>query len=87
MGQNVSKNAPSVQEFDYPLVIRIETTMPDERPIHLSGNFNDWQLGSADLIREEQADGSVQFTIPAGRSIPVPLEYKFMKGDWSNSSP
>ena len=83
MGQNVSENAPTVQVFDYPLVIRIETTMPDDRPIHLSGNFNGWQLGSANLLREEQADGSVQFTIPAGRPVPVPLEYKFMKGDWS----
>lgn len=82
MENEIIPTSPTIKVVDYPIHIEVETPSVDARPIHLSGNFNDWQLGSVGLVREVLQDNKVRFTIPPGTPVQIPLEYKFMKGDW-----
>ncbi|MCR9014085.1 alpha/beta hydrolase [Aquiflexum gelatinilyticum] len=65
------------------LTILLSTDEDDDRPVYLSGNFNQWITQDRKYQMSKQAKGKYTFTFPADFSYPEELIYKFTKGDWS----
>ena len=55
----------------------------DERPIYLTGSFNNWDPRHSDYIMELQEDGRYLIEIP-DRYLKGKIEYKFTKGGWES---
>lgn len=64
---------------------RLTLTTPDDddRPVYISGNFNDWKTQDYKFLMLKIAKGKYEFEFPEGNDFPKELIYKFTKGDWS----
>lgn len=55
----------------------------DNRPVYLSGNFNDWHTQDKRFEMQRIGNGLYHYQFPANFNYPDELLYKFTKGDWS----
>lgn len=55
----------------------------DERPVYITGNFNNWDSRDGDFILEKLEADTYSIDIPA-HLLPDNIEYKFTKGGWEN---
>lgn len=65
------------------LTILLSTDQDDDRPVYLSGNFNQWITQDEKYLMQKTASGKYSFTFPPEFEYPSELIYKFTKGDWS----
>lgn len=65
------------------LNILLTTDEDDDRPVYLSGNFNQWHTQDLNYQMEKIENGLYHFKFPADFAYPDELLYKFTKGDWS----
>ncbi len=59
------------------------TPEDDERPVYISGNFNDWVTQDFRFSMRKVSEGKYEFVFPEGKEFEKELIYKFTKGDWS----
>ena len=55
----------------------------DERPVYITGNFNNWDSRDGDFMLEKLEADTYSIDIPA-HLLPDNIEYKFTKGGWEN---
>lgn len=65
------------------LHIILTTDENDNRPIYISGNFNNWRTQDKEFIMEKIGDNSYHYKFSYDFDYPLELLYKFTKGDWS----
>jgi len=63
--------------------IILTTPIDDERPVYISGNFNNWATQDRRFLMKKISKGKYEFTFPASGEFEKELIYKFTKGDWS----
>ncbi len=61
----------------------LNTPDDDERPVFISGNFNDWKTQDYKFLMKKISKGKYEFQFPEGKEFKKDLTYKFTKGDWS----
>lgn len=61
----------------------LNTPDDDERPVYISGNFNDWKTQDYRFLMRKISKGKYEFEFPEGKEFQKELTYKFTKGDWS----
>jgi predicted alpha/beta superfamily hydrolase len=78
---------PTPADFLVPqtgLVIKLKTQEDDERPVFISGNFNNWATQDLHFKMQKIGEGQYIFQFPQDFQYPDELAYKFTKGDWSD---
>lgn len=65
------------------LYIILTTDEDDERPVYISGNFNQWRTQDKEFMMERIGANSYHYKFPHDFDYPETLLYKFTKGDWS----
>jgi len=65
------------------LHIILKTDEDDDRPVYISGNFNNWRTQDKEFMMEKIGNNSYQYEFPNDFNYPEELLYKFTKGDWS----
>lgn len=81
--ENTIVKQEEVKEIANRLTILLSTDQDDERPVYLSGNFNQWITQDKKYLMQQTALGKYTFTFPPEFIYPSELIYKFTKGDWS----
>ncbi|MDG1276758.1 MAG: alpha/beta hydrolase-fold protein [Algoriphagus sp.] len=61
----------------------LHTSEDDDRPVYISGNFNQWTTQDFRFLMKKVSKGKYEFTFPEGKEFQKELIYKFTKGDWS----
>ncbi len=61
----------------------LNTPDDDDRPVYISGNFNDWKTQDYKFLMKKISKGKYEFEFPDGKEFQKDLTYKFTKGDWS----
>jgi len=61
----------------------LHTSEDDDRPVYISGNFNQWTTQDFRFLMKKTSKGKYEFTFPEGKEFQKELIYKFTKGDWS----
>lgn len=65
------------------LNIILTTDEDDERPVYISGNFNDWVTQDKEFEMVKVGQGLYHHKFPVNFEYPEELLYKFTRGDWS----
>lgn len=65
------------------LTLILTTDEDDDRPVFISGNFNNWLTQDNNFQMKKLEEGKYSYVFPPDFEISFPLEYKFTKGDWS----
>ena len=65
------------------LNILLTTDEDDDRPVFISGNFNNWLTRDYHFQMEKVGQGLYHFKFPNDFDFPEELLYKFTRGDWS----
>ena len=65
------------------LTVEMKTPPGDHRPVYLTGNFNQWQAADERFRLEQTAPGHYFFTFSETADLPERLEYKYLRGGWS----
>jgi len=81
--ENTIVKQEELKEIANRLTILLSTDQDDERPVYLSGNFNQWNTQDKKYLMQQTALGKYTFTFPPEFIYPSELIYKFTKGDWS----
>lgn len=63
--------------------ILLSTPQDDDRPVYISGNFNNWATQDRRFLMSKIATGKYEYTFPESEDFQGELIYKFTKGDWS----
>ncbi|MBB6325504.1 putative alpha/beta superfamily hydrolase [Algoriphagus iocasae] len=63
--------------------IILQTPQDDDRPVYISGNFNDWKTQDHQFLMTKLEKGKYEFSFPDEPRFKGELIYKFTKGDWS----
>lgn len=63
--------------------IFLNTPDDDDRPVYISGNFNNWTTQDRRFLMKKISKGKYELTFPEGEEFNKELIYKFTKGDWS----
>lgn len=71
-------NAPQATKTK---IIILNTPIDDERPVYISGNFNNWATQDRRFLMKKISKGKYEFTFPASGELEKELIYKFTKGD------
>lgn len=66
------------------LVFHLETDEIDDRPVFLTGNFNNWQVEDPSFQMTDLGEGKFIFELSVKKHHPDTFEYKYVKGDWDN---
>ena len=66
------------------LLFELHTPLDDERPVCISGNFNDWAVDAERYALRRMGPGRYQFVFPKERMPAFPIEYKYVKGGWEH---
>ncbi|SFN82033.1 Predicted hydrolase of the alpha/beta superfamily [Algoriphagus ornithinivorans] len=61
----------------------LHTPDDDERPVYISGNFNNWATQDYRFKMKKIDEGKYEFEFPEEEIFQGELIYKFTKGDWS----
>ena len=64
------------------LTIRLTTSTTLERPVFLTGNFNNWQVDEPKYKLKKIDPGLYEYTFKNTSKLPDILEYKYTLGDW-----
>lgn len=64
------------------LTFRLKTTPNIERPIYITGNFNNWQIDEPKYKLKKTPDDYYEITIKNIGKFPDIIEYKYTLGDW-----
>lgn len=82
--ENPIKNSSTYKKIIEPqLNIILTTDEDDERPVYISGNFNNWITQDTAFEMEKIENGLYHFKFPFNFNFPDELIYKFTRGDWS----
>ena len=73
----------SIPQIKTAKTILLTTSDDDDRPVYLSGNFNNWTTQDRRFLMKKISKGKYEFTFPEGQEFEQELIYKFTKGDWS----
>jgi predicted alpha/beta superfamily hydrolase len=65
------------------LNIILTTDEDDERPVFISGNFNNWTTQDKKFEMERVGQGLYHFKFEANFEYPEEMLFKFTRGDWS----
>ncbi len=76
----ISKNN-SVTKLERKIIL--QTAQDDDRPVYISGNFNNWATQDHKFLMTKLEKGKYEFTFPNSPRFQQELIYKFTKGDWS----
>jgi predicted alpha/beta superfamily hydrolase len=63
--------------------IILQTPQDDDRPVYISGNFNDWKTQDHQFLMTKLEKGKYEFSFSDEPRFKGELIYKFTKGDWS----
>ncbi|OOG72780.1 alpha/beta hydrolase [Algoriphagus sp. A40] len=63
--------------------IVLQTPEDDDRPVYISGNFNEWTTQDFKFKMNKIEEGKYEFDFPESPEFEGELIYKFTKGDWS----
>lgn len=82
-----TKNKPT-QDIEKELIepqlnILLTTDDDDNRPVYISGNFNNWHTQDTNFEMEKIGNGLYHYKFAHNFVYPEELLYKFTKGDWS----
>ena len=81
--ENTIVSQEEVKNVEDGLTILLSTDQDDDRPVYLSGNFNQWITQDKKYLMHKIASGNYSFSFPPEFVYPEELIYKFTKGDWS----
>lgn len=82
--ENPIKNNSTNKKIVEPrLNIILTTDEDDDRPVYISGNFNNWITQDKAFEMEKIENGLYHFKFPYNYTFPEELVYKFTRGDWS----
>jgi predicted alpha/beta superfamily hydrolase len=73
----------TIKEVNSYRKILLSTPEDDDRPVYISGNFNDWATQDRRFLMTKITVGKYEFTFPKSDHFRGELIYKFTKGDWS----
>jgi predicted alpha/beta superfamily hydrolase len=65
------------------LNIILTTDEDDDRPVYISGNFNQWITQDSQYRMDKVGNGLYHYVFPENFTYPEPMLYKFTRGDWS----
>ncbi|MFN3942366.1 MAG: alpha/beta hydrolase [Flavobacterium sp.] len=65
------------------LNIILTTDEDDDRPVYISGNFNQWITQDSQYRMDKVGNGLYHYVFPENFTYPDPMLYKFTRGDWS----
>lgn len=74
-------NDPKIEEPT--LNIILTTDEDDDRPVYISGNFNQWMTQDGNYRMEKVGKGLYHYVFPENFPYQEPMLYKFTRGDWS----
>ncbi|MBC7523546.1 MAG: alpha/beta hydrolase [Flavobacterium sp.] len=84
MDENPFNEVLIIKEIIEPqLNIILTTDEDDDRPVFISGNFNNWVTQDNNFLMEKVESGLYHFKFNSGFKFPKELLYKFTRGDWS----
>ncbi|MCG9792753.1 alpha/beta hydrolase [Flavobacterium algicola] len=78
---NTTINSISANSND--LYIELTTDDIDNRPIYITGNFNNWCTQESKYVLEQVGDTTYRYKFSVDFTFPETLQYKFTKGDWN----
>lgn len=64
--------------------VELQTDQDDDRPIFIAGAFNQWATAHPDYQMERQGPGQYRYTFRLPAESHFPIEYKYVRGDWSD---
>ena len=67
------------------LELTLRTPPGDDRPVFVAGNFNNWTASDPNFRLEQIGDGEFRYRFPVNASPQLPIEYKYLRGDWSGA--
>ena len=79
-----AETLPSPESPSKRLSFNLKVELDDNRPIYLSGNFNDWQLRDKRFKLNKVGDKEYELKWPEEVTVPEHLEYKYLKGGWDS---
>ena len=62
----------------------MKVELDDDRPIYISGNFNNWELKNEKFLLSKMSNKEYELRWPTDVKIPKILEYKYLKGGWES---
>lgn len=62
--------------------MELSTAENNDRPVYVSGNFNDWLPDDNRFQMQPVAEGRYHFCFPENAPLPDPVEYKYTRGGW-----
>lgn len=69
---------------DTRLILELTTPVDDSRPVYVIGNFNQWTPDQTRFKMQRIDKGKYTFSFPPDLVLPVPMEYKYIRGGWEN---
>ena len=70
--------------FTDSLMLEVTTAADDSRPVYIAGNFNDWRVNDEEYRMERVQKGRYQYVFRNHRTLPRPMEYKYIRGGWQD---
>lgn len=65
------------------LYFELTTPVEDERPVYISGSFNQWLPDKEEFRLKKVEDGKYMLKVPDTVRLPDTFEYKYTKGGWN----
>ena len=76
---------PDTNSMSSSLRFELTTPVTDDRPVYLSGNFNNWYPDSDAFRLWPLGAGRFALDLPAQAALPDVLEYKYTRGGWDQA--
>lgn len=83
LAQNTDSFELKKEIVEAQLNILLTTDEDDERPVYISGNFNQWKTQDFKYRMEQVGSGLYHYKFASDFEYPDELLYKFTRGDWS----
>lgn len=64
------------------LSLELATSVDDDRPVYLAGNFCDWYPDLTEFEMEKIGKGKYKFSFSPDKNLPETVEYKYTRGGW-----
>ncbi|GJM31054.1 MAG: phosphonate ABC transporter ATP-binding protein [Saprospiraceae bacterium] len=80
----MTENKASIKEVKpgLGLILELKTATDNDKPIYLAGNFNNWEAPDENYRLKKIDAGHYRFVFPNREILPIPLEYKYLRGNW-----
>lgn len=66
------------------LTFKLTTTQGDNRPVYISGTFNNWKTNDPAYRMQEVKPGKFWLALEDIQGLSFPLEYKYVRGSWES---